>query len=71
MAAVMRESLRLGPSVPGRMIESLKDQTLKNGKYAVAKGEILVVCNFIAQRDPKVFGDDVSPFKHAPRVAQC
>ena len=55
----MRESLRLAPTAPGRMVSPIQDTTLQDGRYAIAK-DTLVFCNlYKAQRDPKVWGDDV------------
>ncbi|GJE90379.1 bifunctional P-450/NADPH-P450 reductase [Phanerochaete sordida] len=63
LIAVMRESLRLGPSVPARMIEALADTTVLGGRHKVAKGQVLVVANFIVQRDPRAFGADAEEFR--------
>lgn len=59
ITAVMRESLRLGPTAPIRAVSANEDTTIGNGKYFVRKGTTVVVNTDTAQRDPKVFGEDV------------
>jgi cytochrome P450/NADPH-cytochrome P450 reductase len=57
---VIREAMRLHPPVTARGTSSMEDQTIGNGKYAIKKGQFIIVQNICAQRDPKVWGDDVS-----------
>ena len=59
-SAVMRETLRLTPVAPGRIIEAMEPTTLKGGRYAIDKGQVILVAIHSAHRDPKVWGDDVS-----------
>jgi cytochrome P450 / NADPH-cytochrome P450 reductase len=51
--------MRLFPPATARGVVPIEDTTLMNGKYAVKKGSVLVVQTICAQRDPKVWGDDV------------
>ena len=59
ITAVMRESLRLGPTAPIRAVSTNEDITVGNGKYFLKKGTIVVVNTDTAQRDPHVYGQDV------------
>jgi cytochrome P450/NADPH-cytochrome P450 reductase len=52
--------MRLYPPVSGRAVVPKEDTTLCGGKYAVKAGEFLIVSTYVAQRDEKVWGDDVS-----------
>lgn len=54
----MREALRLSPTAPIRVVLAHEDTTL-GGKYFVAKGAKILVNIDSAQRDPKVYGEDV------------
>ncbi|KAJ7579303.1 fatty acid hydroxylase [Mycena floridula] len=63
LTAVMRESMRLCPPVPMRSTSAIEDTTLAGGKYAVKAGATIIVQNYIAQRDPKVWGDDAEEFR--------
>ena len=57
-AAVMRESLRLGPPPPLRRVAPTED-TVIGGKYKVEK-DVAINCSiYNIHRDPKVWGDDV------------
>lgn len=58
--AVMRETLRVHPTVTIRIAQALKDTTIGDGKYAVSKGQWFFVNINTAHRDPAVFGADVS-----------
>jgi cytochrome P450/NADPH-cytochrome P450 reductase len=60
MTAVIREAMRLFPPATGRGVVPLEDTTLLGGKYAVKKGDVLRINTLAAQRDSKVFGEDVS-----------
>ena len=57
--AVMRESLRLGPTAPARGVTAAED-TVIGGKYAIKKGTLVIVNTYPMHRDPKVWGEDVS-----------
>ena len=59
----MRETLRLQPPASARGIYSLEDTTLLNGKYAIKKGATLVAQNWVAMRDPAVWGEDALAFR--------
>ena len=56
----MRESLRLSPTAPLRTISANEDVAIGGGKYFIPKGQSVVINAERAQRDPKVYGDDVS-----------
>lgn len=57
--AVMRETLRLYPTAPGRVASPLQDTTLDGGKFAVKKGDSILILVGPMQRDPSVWGKDV------------
>ncbi|EMD34546.1 hypothetical protein CERSUDRAFT_116692 [Gelatoporia subvermispora B] len=63
LLAVMRETLRLSPSAPGRGCGAIEDTTLVDGKYAIPKGMSIVVNVAAAQRDPLVYGSDADEFR--------
>jgi cytochrome P450/NADPH-cytochrome P450 reductase len=52
--------MRLFPPATARGVVPLEDTTIAGGKYAMKKGSILIIQNICAQRDTKVFGEDVS-----------
>ena len=58
----MRETLRLYPSAPQRMVAPLED-TVIGGKYAVEKGVTIVTSSYTMHRDPKIWGEDVRSFR--------
>ncbi len=58
--AVMRESLRLGPTASSRTAAPIEDTTLGGGKYFVKAGSSLTIQTYVMHRDPKVWGEDVS-----------
>jgi cytochrome P450/NADPH-cytochrome P450 reductase len=58
--AVIREAMRLCPPAAARGVVSLEDTTLCNGKYAIKKGQVMVVQTICTQRDPVLWGEDVS-----------
>ncbi|EMD34573.1 hypothetical protein CERSUDRAFT_158100 [Gelatoporia subvermispora B] len=63
LLAVMRETLRLTPSIPQRGTSPIEDTTLADGKYAIPKGMNIVVNVSAAHRDPLVWGDDADEFR--------
>ncbi|KAK0459209.1 fatty acid hydroxylase [Desarmillaria tabescens] len=63
LTAVMRESLRLGPTASGRTAAPLEDTTLGGGKYFVKAGSALTIQTYIMHRDPKVWGEDAEEFR--------
>ncbi|RPD57416.1 bifunctional P-450/NADPH-P450 reductase [Lentinus tigrinus ALCF2SS1-7] len=62
LLAVMRESLRLGPTAPGRVVTPIEDTVLA-GKYAVEKGVPIIIGIYTSHRDPKVWGEDADKFR--------
>lgn len=56
----MRESLRLSPTAPVRVASANEDTVIGEGKYFIPKGQAIVINAERAQRDPNVYGDDVS-----------
>ncbi|KAK0194657.1 fatty acid hydroxylase [Armillaria mellea] len=67
LIAVMRESLRLGPTAPSRTVAPIEDTTLGGGKYFVKAGCSIVIQIFLMHRDPKVWGEDAEEF-HPERM---
>ncbi|KAI0071730.1 bifunctional P-450/NADPH-P450 reductase [Panus rudis PR-1116 ss-1] len=63
LIAVMRESLRLGPTAPARVVAPTEDTTLKNGKYFVQKGQEILINIYMVHRDPNLWGDDAEEFR--------
>ncbi|CDO72208.1 hypothetical protein BN946_scf184970.g60 [Trametes cinnabarina] len=62
LLAVMRESMRLGPTAPARSVAPLED-TVIGGKYLVEKGTSIIINTYNAHRDPKVWGEDAEVFR--------
>ncbi|KAH9891895.1 bifunctional P-450/NADPH-P450 reductase [Cubamyces lactineus] len=62
LLAVMRESMRLGPTAPARSVAPLED-TVIGGKYFVEKGTFITINTVVTQRDPKVWGEDAEQFR--------
>ncbi|KAI0770681.1 fatty acid hydroxylase [Fomes fomentarius] len=62
LLAVMRESLRLGPTASTRAAAPIEDTVLA-GKYFVEKDTSIVVNTWTMQRDPKVWGEDADQFR--------
>ncbi|KAJ3737687.1 fatty acid hydroxylase [Lentinula guzmanii] len=65
LTAVIRETLRLAPTAPMRMVKPLEDTYLANGKYFVKAGSSLVLNTWVYQKDPKVWGEDAQEFSPA------
>ncbi|KAH9850173.1 bifunctional P-450/NADPH-P450 reductase [Lenzites betulinus] len=63
LIAVLRESLRLGPTAPARTVTPLEDTTLGGGKYFVEKGTSVIINTYNAQRDTAVWGEDAEKFR--------
>ena len=57
----MRETLRMSPTASVRGCAPIDATTVKNGAYALEKDVSMIVNVTMAQRDPKVWGADVSP----------
>ncbi|KAK0212347.1 fatty acid hydroxylase [Desarmillaria ectypa] len=62
LVAVMRESLRLGPTAATRTAAPIEDTTLGGGKYFVKAGSSLIIQTYLMHRDPKVWGEDAEEF---------
>lgn len=58
----MRETLRLAPTAFARTVLPTEDTTVLDGKYAVKKGQRIVISSVTVHRDPAVWGEDVSYF---------
>ncbi|KAF7299882.1 Fatty acid hydroxylase [Mycena chlorophos] len=58
LVAVMREALRLSAPAALRNTVSLEDTTIGNGKYAIKKGDTIIVQAWELHRDPAIWGDD-------------
>ena len=66
--AVLRETLRLCPTVPAFTRAVRNDnpnafESLAGGEYAVSKDDRMLCLIAKAQRDPKVYGEDANEFK--------
>jgi cytochrome P450/NADPH-cytochrome P450 reductase len=67
--AVMRETLRLKPTAPAITLQPHPTKnhespvTLGKGKYALEKGEAIVLLLGKMQRDPDIYGPDADEFK--------
>ena len=66
----MRETLRITPSAPQRIVEPVED-TVLGGKYAVKTGTVIIVNAFECQRDELVWGDDVRLFSSSNYMLTC
>ncbi|KAJ2999753.1 hypothetical protein NUW54_g6889 [Trametes sanguinea] len=62
LLAVMRESMRLGPTAPARSVAPLED-TIIGGNYFVEKGTSIIINTYNAHRDPNVWGEDAETFR--------
>jgi cytochrome P450/NADPH-cytochrome P450 reductase len=63
LTAIMRETLRLQPPASARSVSSAEDTTLSNGKYAIKANTSIVAQNWVAMRDPAVWGEDALAFR--------
>ncbi|KAJ3553744.1 hypothetical protein NM688_g3453 [Phlebia brevispora] len=61
--AIMRETIRLSPTAPMRVVSANEDITIGNGKYFIPKGTSVVINTETSQRDPKVWGEDSHEFR--------
>jgi len=59
---VLRETLRLSPTIPAFTVQAWKDEIIA-GKYRVEKGEAIFLLLAKAHNDPVVYGDDADRFK--------
>jgi cytochrome P450/NADPH-cytochrome P450 reductase len=60
--AILRETLRLQPTVPGISLTPLEDVVLID-KYVVKKDAPIYAMFFPIHRDPKVYGNDADEFR--------
>ena len=64
LSAVLRESLRLTPTVPSIIVAPLED-TILGAKYYVKRGTPIVALPSMVHRDKTVYGDDAADFRPA------
>ncbi|KAL9619781.1 MAG: hypothetical protein Q9160_005617 [Pyrenula sp. 1 TL-2023] len=62
VAAVLRETLRLKPTIPVFNIAARKDEVIGK-KYSVPAGELVIALLAQSHLDPKVYGEDFRDFK--------
>ncbi|KAJ7138272.1 bifunctional P-450/NADPH-P450 reductase [Mycena epipterygia] len=62
LIAVMREALRLSPTVSLRVTSALQDITI-GGKYAIKKGNSIALNLSVIHKDPAVWGSDAEEFR--------
>jgi len=67
ISAVMRETLRLAPTAPARTVTPVEDVVL-GGKFFIKAGTSVMIQSWMSQRDPAVWGEDVSDFKRLENV---
>ncbi|CUA67141.1 NADPH-ferrihemoprotein reductase [Rhizoctonia solani] len=60
--AVLRESLRVTPSIGQFTVTPYKDEIVGDGKYLIKKDTIVVVLAADIGKDPTVWGDDTETF---------
>ncbi|KAL3457146.1 cytochrome P450 [Aspergillus heterothallicus] len=60
--AALRETLRLTSPIPSIAMEALEG-TLLDGRYRIAKGEVVVPFFARSHLDPRVYGEDADKFK--------
>ena len=58
--AIIRETLRLGPSIPFRQVRATEDTTIGGGKYFIRKNQRVVIHVEQVHKDRAFGGDDVS-----------
>ncbi|KAG8773052.1 hypothetical protein FRC12_002757 [Ceratobasidium sp. 428] len=63
ITAVLRESLRVTPSIGQFVVAPYKDEVIGNGKYLVKKDAIVIVLAAAIGKDPAVWGEDANEFK--------
>lgn len=62
LAAVLREALRLGNTIPAYTVAPIRDEII-GGKYFLPAGQRVVFLVMRSHLDPKVWGDDAREFK--------
>ncbi|QRV92606.1 cytochrome P450 family protein [Ceratobasidium sp. AG-Ba] len=60
--AVLRESLRVTPSIAQFAVTPHKDEIVADGKYLIKKGTVVVLLAGDIGKDPAVWGDDAERF---------
>ncbi|KAI0687681.1 cytochrome P450 [Cytidiella melzeri] len=63
LTAIMRETLRLGPTIPWRQVKCNEDTLIGGGKYFVPKDRVVIIHTEKAQRDRSVYGEDADEFR--------
>ncbi|KAK3358533.1 putative bifunctional P-450:NADPH-P450 reductase [Lasiosphaeria ovina] len=61
LSAVLRETLRLSPTIPIIALRARKDDVI-GGKYAISKDQIVLAFLAKTHLDPRVFGETASEF---------
>ncbi|CEL62386.1 NADPH-ferrihemoprotein reductase [Rhizoctonia solani AG-1 IB] len=61
--AVLRESLRVTPSITQFSVTPHQDEIIGDGKYLIKKGTTVIVLAGDIGRDPTVWGEDANEFK--------
>ncbi|THU90609.1 cytochrome P450 [Dendrothele bispora CBS 962.96] len=61
--AVLREAMRLQPTAAIRVVNSIEDTTIGNGKYFLPKGAAIALLTWDAHRDVAVWGEDAEEFR--------
>ncbi|KAK0701590.1 cytochrome P450 [Lasiosphaeria miniovina] len=61
LSAVLRETLRLNPTIPIISLRARKDDVI-GGKYAISKDQIVLAFLAKTHLDPRVFGETASEF---------
>ncbi|QRV77852.1 cytochrome P450 family protein [Ceratobasidium sp. AG-Ba] len=62
ITAVLRESLRVTPSIAQFTVGPYKDEVIGNGKYLIKKGALVNVLAAAIGKDPAVWGEDADVF---------
>ncbi|OSC96348.1 fatty acid hydroxylase [Trametes coccinea BRFM310] len=62
-SACLREALRLSPPATMRVVRSIEDTTIGDGKYAIPKDSVIGIITAKCQTDPKVWGEDAREYK--------
>ncbi|KAK4222029.1 putative bifunctional cytochrome P450 E-class, group I:NADPH-P450 reductase [Podospora fimiseda] len=62
ISAVLKETLRLCPTIPSVEVAPKGDQVIGGGKYLVPDGSDIILLYSAAHRDPRVHGDTADKF---------
>jgi cytochrome P450/NADPH-cytochrome P450 reductase len=60
---ILKESLRLWPTVPGFSLYSYADETVIGGRYLIRKEQGVMVLTPMLHREKRVWGEDAEEFK--------